>query len=157
LLEREFLAALPAEDREGTLLLITADHGQIHVPEEHIVTANEDPELSQHLLVPVMGESRAAFVYPRPGRAGIIRSYLKEMYPGWFVILDSVQALDAGLMGLPVVDETYARAGELFVLGRGDYALQRSQPDLLLTGRHGGLSAEEMLVPLIGTRLDALD
>ncbi len=157
LLEREFLAGLPAEDRDGTLLIITADHGQILVPDEHIVTANEDPELSQHLLVPIMGESRAAFVYPRPGRAGAIRSYLEEAFPGWFVVLDSAQALDAGLMGHPVTDETYARAGELLVLGRGDHALQRSQPGVPLRGRHGGLSPEEMLVPLIGARLEALD
>ena len=157
LLEREFLAALPAEDRDGTLLLITADHGQILIPEEHIVTADRDPELSQHLLVPIMGESRAAFVYPRPGRAGAIRSYLEEAFPGWFVVLDSAQALDAGLMGHPVTDEAYARAGELLVLGRGDHALQRSLPGVPLRGRHGGLSPEEMLVPLVGARLDALD
>jgi predicted AlkP superfamily pyrophosphatase or phosphodiesterase len=156
-LEREFLSGLPAEDRDGTLLLITADHGQIRVPQEHIVTAQDDPELRQHLLVPITGESRAAFVYPRPGRKEAIRSYLEEAFPGWFAVLDSVQALDAGLMGLPVAEETYARAGELLVLGRGDHALQRAEPGLPLRGRHGGLSAEEMLVPLIGTRLDALD
>lgn len=156
LLEREFLASLPAQDRDGTLLLVTADHGQIHVPQEHTVTANEDPELSRHLLVPIMGESRAAFVYPRPGRAEAIRAYLEEAFPGWFVVLESAQALDAGLMGQPVCDETYARAGELLVLGRGDHALQRAQPGMPLRGRHGGLSPEEMLVPLIGCRLEAL-
>lgn len=156
LLEREFLAPLPAEDREGTLLLVTADHGQIRVPREHIVTANEDPELSRHLLVPIMGESRAAFVYPRPGHAGAIQSYLEESFPGWFAVVESAQALDAGLLGRPVAEETYARAGELLVLGRGDYALQRSQPNVPLWGRHGGLSPEEMLVPLIGARLEAL-
>lgn len=156
LLEHEFLALLPEEDREGTLLLLTADHGQIYVPEEHIVTADEDRELSRHLLVPIMGESRAAFVHPRPGHAGAIRSYLEDAFPGWFAVVDSAQALDAGLMGLPVTDEAYARAGELLVLGRGDHALQRSKPGISLLGRHGGLSPEEMLVPLIGTRLEAL-
>lgn len=156
LLDRELLGQLPAADRDGTLLLITADHGQIRVPKEHIVTANEDPELSRHLMVPIMGESRAAFVYPRPGRAKAIRSYLEEAFPGWFAIVDSARALEAGLMGQPVADETYARAGELLVLARGDHALQRAQPDVTLWGRHGGLSPEEMLVPLIGTRLEAL-
>ncbi|MEJ2211617.1 MAG: alkaline phosphatase family protein, partial [Anaerolineae bacterium] len=102
LLAHEFLAQLPAEDREGTLLLVTADHGQIRVPPEHIVTADEEPDLSRHLQVPIMGESRAAFVYPRPGRAAAIRAYLEETFPGWFAVVDSAQALDAGLMGLPV-------------------------------------------------------
>jgi hypothetical protein len=156
LLEREFLSLLPAEDREDTLLLITADHGQIRVPPDHILTATEHLELSQHLLVPIVGESRAAFVYPRPGRARAIHDYLAGAFPGWFTVLDSAEALDAGLMGKPIVDETYARAGELLVLPNSDYALQPFQPLVPLLGRHGGLTQDEMLVPLIGTRLEGL-
>jgi hypothetical protein len=156
LLAEEFLAALPASEREGTLLLITADHGQIYIPPERILTADEDLELNQHLMVPIMGESRAAFVYPRPGRAGTIRDYLENAFPGWYLVLDSVEALEAGLMGKPVFDETYARAGELLVLSRDTHALQQAQPPVSLLGRHGGLTGEEMLVPLIGTRLEAL-
>jgi predicted AlkP superfamily pyrophosphatase or phosphodiesterase len=157
LLAREFLAQLPAQDREGTLLLVTADHGQIRIPAEHILNAKEDPELSQHLMVPIMGESRAAFIYPRPGRADAIRSHLEATYPDWFVVLDSVAALEAGLMGKPITDETYARAGELLVLPRGDRALQRVQPPVPPIGRHGGLTEEEMLVPLLGARLEGLN
>lgn len=157
LLGQEFLTSLPAEDREGTLLLITADHGQIGIPPEHIFTATEAPELSQHLQVPIMGESRAAFIYPRPGRAGAIRDYLESVRPNWFVVLDSVQALEAGLMGKPINDETYARVGELLVLPRGDHALQRAHPPVSLVGRHGGLTQNEMLVPLLGARLEAMN
>jgi hypothetical protein len=154
LLEREFLSALPAQDRKGTLLLIAADHGQIYVPPKGIVTVNRDPELERLLMVPISGESRAAFVYPRPGQADAIRQHLERAYPGWFTILDSRQALELGLLGKPVNDETYARAGELLVLPRGSHALQHTIPKVSLLGRHGGLTAEEMLVPLIGSRLD---
>jgi predicted AlkP superfamily pyrophosphatase or phosphodiesterase len=156
LLATEFLADLPADVRQGTLLLLTADHGQIRIPPENILAADEDPELSRHLMVPIMGESRAAFIHPRPGRADTIRDYLESAFPGWFVVLDSIEALEAGLMGKPVADETYARAGELLVLSRGTHALQKSQPPVSLVGRHGGLTQEEMLVPLIGLRLEAL-
>jgi hypothetical protein len=157
LLQEEFLARLPAEDREGTLLLITADHGQIHVPPANVLSAMKDRELSKHLFVPIVGESRAAFVYPRYGRAQAIRDHLQAEYPGRFTVLDSAQALDAGLMGLPVYDETYARAGRLLVLPNGNHALQHYQPAVSLIGRHGGLSQDEMLVPLIGARLEALE
>ncbi len=156
LVAEEFLAALPAEDRDGTLLLITADHGQIYVPPDKIVTVQDHPQLGQHLMVPIMGESRASFVYPRLGRAEAIREYLDCAFPGWFTIVDSSRALEAGLMGKPVTDETYARAGELLVLPGRNHALQHSHPPVPLVGRHGGLSAEEMLVPLIGARLEAL-
>jgi hypothetical protein len=157
LMAKEFLAQLPEQDREGTLLLVTADHGQIHIPQQKILTVKENPALSQHLMVPIMGESRAAFVYPRPGRTGAIRNCLEADYPGWFVVLDSVEALETGLMGKPITDETYARAGELLVIPRGNHALQQSQPPVSLIGRHGGLSEEEMLVPLIGARLEGLN
>jgi predicted AlkP superfamily pyrophosphatase or phosphodiesterase len=154
--EQELLEHLSAADREGTLLLITADHGQIHIPGEHIVTADEEAELSRHLMVPIVGESRAAFVYPRPGRAQAIRDYLGSAFPGRFEVVSSADALDAGLMGSPACDESYSRAGELLVLARADSALQRSRPRGPLVGRHGGLSPEEMLVPLIGARLEGV-
>jgi hypothetical protein len=157
LLEREFLSELPPADREGTLLLITADHGMVRIPADKILTANEDEHLKAHLQVPIMGESRAAFVYPRTGRSQAIRDYLEQAFPGWFTVIDSRKALDAGLMGLPVGDDAYARAGELLVLPNGDHALQRAKPSVSLVGRHGGLTPEEMLVPLIATRLEALN
>jgi hypothetical protein len=34
--------------------------------------------------------------------------------------------------------------------------LQQAEPHVSLLGRHGGLTPEEMLVPLLGVRLDAL-
>jgi predicted AlkP superfamily pyrophosphatase or phosphodiesterase len=156
LLSQQFLASLSAIDRQGTLLLITADHGQIRIPPEQILSADQDPELSRHLMVPIMGESRAAFLHPRPGRTQALRDFLEATYPNWFVVRDSVEVLESGLMGKPIADETYARAGELIVLPRGTRALQQTQPSVPLLGRHGGLSQEEMLVPLIGARLEAL-
>jgi predicted AlkP superfamily pyrophosphatase or phosphodiesterase len=156
LLKEEVLDRLPAQDRDGTLLLLTADHGQIEIPPERTVIATEHPELLQHLLVPVVGEPRAAFLYPRPGRAGAIADYLGQAFPGSFAILHSAEALEAGLMGRPVSDKALARAGELLVLPRANYAIQQDRPKEPSVGRHGGLSAQEMLVPFIGTRLEAL-
>jgi hypothetical protein len=57
-------------------------------------------------------------------------------------------------MGKPICDEAVARAGELLVLPRGAHALEHMAPRLPLVGRHGGLSQDEMLVPLLGARLE---
>jgi hypothetical protein len=157
LLGREFLHRLPEEDREGTLLLITADHGQTRVLPDRALTADEDRELAAHLLVPVMGESRAAFIYPRPGHTAVLRHYLEEVFGRHFVVAGSAEAVGAGLMGMPISEETWARAGELLVLPLEGYGLQRTRPRSPLVSRHGGLTPEEMLVPLLGARLDEVD
>jgi hypothetical protein len=154
LLARELLDALPAADRDGTLLLLTSDHGQIRVPAERVLTADEDPELRAHLLVPIVGESRAAFVYPRPGHAANVKQYLAQVLGRKLVIVDSDEAVRAGLMGWPVAEETWARAGELLVLPLDGYGLQRTRPRIMMQSRHGGLTPEEMLVPLLGARLE---
>ncbi|HNS49755.1 MAG TPA: alkaline phosphatase family protein [Anaerolineae bacterium] len=156
LLEHEFLARLSPAEREGTALLITADHGQLNVPPDQVIRADDDPVLSGHLLVPVVGESRAAFLHPRPGRADLIREHLTTGFPGRFEVVSSAAAMDSGLFGSPTCDESYSRSGELLVLGRGRTALLRTRPRLPLLGKHGGLSADEMLVPLVATRLEAL-
>jgi hypothetical protein len=55
-----------------------------------------------------------------------------------------------------VSDEAYARAGQLLVMPKGQHALQRIRPQVALVSRHGGLTPDEMLVPLIGARLENL-
>lgn len=156
LLEAEFLARLSPAERAGTALLITADHGQLYIPPDHAVRVDEDPVLSGHLMVPVVGEARAAFIHPRPGRARLIRNHITECFPGRFEVVSSAKALDSGLLGDPPCDESYSRAGELLVLGRGHNALTRTKTRFPLLGKHGGLSADEMLVPLVAARLEAL-
>jgi len=156
LLAQEFLRRIPAVDREGTLLLITADHGQISVPESHVLTADEVPELRRCLLLPLSGESRAAFLHPVAGQIDVLRAFLAREYASQLAVFDSEALLQAGLLGRPVSEETRARAGELIVLARSDGALQRSRPRTPLLGRHGGLTAEEMMVPLLGVRLESL-
>ena len=157
-LQREFLRPLPPEDRDGTLLLITADHGQAHTPPEKTTLLTDHPDLRDMLAIPPSGESRAAYLFPRHGRADDVLAYFANHLPGRFVLLDSTEALTAGLFGRGTpAPETPFRIGDLLALARGENALQRGDKKPKMKGLHGGLTAEEMLVPLIGARLDALE
>lgn len=154
-LEREFLRPLPPADREGTLLLITADHGQVLAPPEQAVLVTEHPHLWRALALPPSGESRAAYLHVRDGQAKMVRAYLEEQLAGRFVVLDSDAALEAGLLGKgEVAPETPSRIGDLIALARGGTNLNWGYKKPKLRGRHGGLTSEEMLVPLLMVRLD---
>jgi hypothetical protein len=74
-----------------------------------------------------------------------------------FVTLTREQVLHSGLLGPgPIYAETPHRLGDLVGIARENHFLAQNQYHLQTKGRHGGLSPQEMLVPLIGVRLDAL-
>jgi hypothetical protein len=156
-LEEELLAPLPTSAREGTLLIISADHGQIATPPERAVHLADHPALRQMLLLPPAGEPRAAYLYTRPGQSEPLRAYVAEHLADRFLTLDTEQALAAGLFGpeTPTLD-LRARLGDLLLLAQNDSQIIAKEEKFILRGYHGSLTPEEMLVPLLLVRLDRL-
>lgn len=159
--EEDFLGRLPAKAREGTLLIVTADHGQIATPADQVVRLPDHPDLWQTLLLPPAGESRASYLYARPGESERLRSYVRQHLSDRFVLLDTEQALEAGLWGSPqhIPSAHRARLGDVVLIAQqGSRLTTRSKRDgpSTLRGHHGGLTANEMLVPLLMVRLDTL-
>lgn len=157
MIENMFLDRLAPGEREGTLLLITADHGGLYTPPQAAVELDHHPQLREMLTLPPLGESRVPFWHLRPETLAEAQAYLQEHLSGQFVVLTREQVLGSGLLGPgPVYKETPHRLGDLVGLALGSHYLAREQRQLKMLGRHGGLSAQEMLVPLLGVRLDAL-
>ena len=155
MLEEEFLRRLTPAEREGTLLIITADHGMVPTPPEVAVKLDDHPALRDVLLIPPMGESRVPFLYPHPDQREALRAYLSGELSDAFVTLERDIVLESGLLGPgPVYRETPYRLGDLMTLARGNHYLAKEEKSLEMLGRHGGLSPVEMLVPLFIVRLD---
>ncbi len=157
LMERLFLDRLLPEDREGTLLLLTADHGQILTPLEEVVVLEDHPALRDMLWMRPVGESRVPFFYVRQGMLECTLGYLTEQFGDRFVFLTREQVLASGLLGPgPAYHETAFRLGDIVGIARRGAALVADREGATrLAGRHGGLTPEEMLVPLLAVRLDA--
>ncbi|MGD1996326.1 MAG: alkaline phosphatase family protein [Anaerolineae bacterium] len=156
-LEEDFLAALPAAARQGTLLMVMADHGQTTVSPQRVVSLSDHPALKRMLLLPPAGESRAAYLYVQPGQAKALRAYVAEHLADRFILLEMEQAIGAGLFGSDEVTPALrARLGDFLLLARDDSRLIVGEERTPLQGHHGGLTAEEMLVPLLLVRLEEL-
>jgi hypothetical protein len=159
-LEEDFLTPLPAAAREGTLLIITADHGQTTTPPERIAHLSDHPTLERALLVPPAAEARAAYLYVRPGQAETLRAYVAERLAGRFLLLETERALAAGLFGsldgVELAPEVRARLGDWLLLAQDDSRLLVTAEPVPFHGHHGSLTPEEMLVPLLMVRLDKL-
>ncbi len=156
MLQDHFLRDLSPAARRGTLFLLTADHGQVHTPWEEALIVEQHPELRDALLLPPVGESRAAFLYARAGKARQVREYLETHGAGRFSLYSRSEILRSGLLGPePYHGEVGYRLGDWIALAHGAATLVSGESEARrLSGRHGSLSPEEMLVPLLAVRLD---
>ncbi len=150
-----FLDQLKPSDREGTLLIMCADHGFVDTPEEAAHDTERDPILAQELLIPFSGESRAAFLHCQRGAHPRVRQRIWKALGDGYEVVPMVQAITEGLFGPGTPSpEAWARLGHFFVAARGARYLDRLDRRSKIRGRHGGLSPQEMLVPWLAVRLD---
>ena len=153
---RQFVAGLTPQQRQKTLLLITADHGHLTTAlSERIYLHHHKPLLDMCAMIPG-GEPRHLYLYARHGAKDDLLAYARTALGQQFVALDAQDALVAGLFGDPsrLHPETERRMGDVILISKGaSYLWERGKQQILL-GKHGGLEAEEMLVPLIALGLE---
>ena len=156
-LEQLFLSQLSASPRKDTLLILLADHGQIKSqPDPHYDLSNH-PNLVRRLHIMPTGENRLVSLFPRPGQGEAVREYIERTWPHQFLFLDPTFAVECGLFGPGEPHpRLYDRLGDLIVISLGESYLWWSPKADHLFGRHGGLSADEMLVPFLAAELSAL-
>jgi predicted AlkP superfamily pyrophosphatase or phosphodiesterase len=152
--EQHFLDKLSPALRKGTLVLLTADHGMIATQKSAHYDLRNHPELSHLLHIQPTGESRLMYLFIRPGQADSVRNYFDLAWPGRFSFIDPSEAVAKGLFG-PGKPHAHLsdRLGDLVVAAREEAYLWWADKENPLIGRHGGLSADEMIVPLLSVEL----
>lgn len=149
-LHEHLIEPLDPEIRRETLLVVTADHGQVTTRPEANYTLEAHPELEEMLHMLPSGENRLAYLHVRPNQLTAVRDYIQEHWPDQFVVLDSRAATAAGLFGSPPIHPDWAsRTGDLVMIARDEAYLWWHREDNPLIGRHGGLTEAEMTVPLV--------
>jgi predicted AlkP superfamily pyrophosphatase or phosphodiesterase len=152
--EQHFLEHLSPKLRKGTLILLTADHGMIVTQKSAQYDLRNHPGLSPLLHIRPTGEHRLMYLFLKPGQTQQVRSYFNQAWPDQFIFLDPTQAIDNGLFGPGTPHSLLAeRLGDLIVVARGDAYLWWANKDNPLIGQHGGLSADEMIVPFLTAEL----
>jgi predicted AlkP superfamily pyrophosphatase or phosphodiesterase len=146
--------------RGDTLLLLTADHGHVDTSPEQNVFFAEHPELLEMLRVPPAGERRAVYLYPKPGLNSQVVEYARERMRSVGSPMLRDEAVRLGLFGpAPLSARAAGRIGEVLLFPRGNLQMISpvETPDGAagprpFRGLHGGLTADEALVPLLAVR-----
>lgn len=151
------LKRLSQQAAEETLLILTADHGSITTPQYAKYDLANHSELMSYLIMQPTCEHRLPFLYCKPGKLSKVRDYFAKTWPDDFVLIDPKEALEQGLFGKGhFLDEVQDRLGDLIAVSKGDAYLWWSPKPNQMAGRHGGLSAGEMLVPFYALPLSNL-
>ncbi|GAB2466205.1 alkaline phosphatase family protein [Xylanimonas ulmi] len=141
--------SLPA----GTLVLVTADHGQIEVDPDDRLDVATTPALAQGVDL-VGGEPRAVHLYTGgdPAAAAGVAGRWREVLAERAVVVERADAVAAGWFG-PVAEHVLAWVGDVVVAPCGRLTIVDSRTQtpasLGLAGVHGSLTPEEMTVPLL--------
>lgn len=152
--EKLLLKQLRSDVRHDTLLILTADHGQISTPQSPHHDLRNHPNLVQRLHILPTGENRFQYLFVRPGQTETVQEYYQHSWPRQFTLIDPSRAVQAGLFGPGKPHpQLFDRLGDTLALAQGSAYLWWANKDNPLLGRHGGLSPEEMLVPFLMARL----
>jgi len=141
-----------ARDR-GSVVIVTADHGFIDTTPADTVDLDDYPGLRDTLLLPLCGEPRMAYAYVRTGREAQFEGYVRETLGERVDLFRSEDVLRQGWLGPgdahPALRD---RLGDYVLVPRGRTILRDwlvGEPRHTHIGVHGGLSAAEMIVPLV--------
>lgn len=145
---------LGARMPSDAVLLVTADHGMVAVPDDAKVDADATPAL-QDGVVALAGEPRMRHVHTVDGAARDVHAAWSSTLGADWLVLTRDDAIERGLFGPVVTDDVRPRIGDVVALslGVGGVVERRKAPRLsAMPGQHGSLTDDELLVPLLSSR-----
>lgn len=141
------LDALPPE----AVLVVTADHGQVHVGRENVTHLR--PIAS--LVGTYAGDGRFRYLHARPGAVSELAAAAQEHFGDVAWVFPRERLLDEGWLGRRASAQVRGRVGDVALAARtvtafADPTDPKETRDLV--SYHGSLTAGEMLVPLLAAR-----
>ncbi len=166
-LKEGFLDRLDREAAKRTLVILTADHGQLAIEPEKTLYMNRWGRLNRNLRKnsrgkPILpwGSARDAYLAIEEGRVEETKAYLQERLEGVATVLETEEAIREGLFGINRPSRRFRRrVGDLMILPHGNRTVWYRYAGggaLDLRGHHGGLMRDEMTIPLAAARLSDL-
>lgn len=139
----DLTAVLPPD----AALLVTSDHGQVHVAAEPIPIA---PELMADVTL-LSGEGRFRWLHTIPGTTARVASGAQERYGDLAWVMTRQAMAEEGWLGGPISADFERRLGDVALIPFEPVAFldPADTGESRLVCRHGSLTAAEMLVPLL--------
>lgn len=161
IMENIFLKAMRGSKKK-ILFLMTADHGQSEVDPKTTVYINRDPvfagvekfmrtDRQGRFIVPA-GSARDFFLYIREEAVDEAQAFLASRLEGKAEVRKVADMITEGYFGPTISPVFRGRVGNLVILpyrGESVWWYEKDKYEQRFLGHHGGLTAQEMEIPLI--------
>lgn len=136
----------------GSVLLITADHGQVEVGAN---TMKLNAEVAA-LITFQSGEGRFRWLHTRPNSVDDLCAVAKENYGEVAWVMRRDELIDGGWFGPRVSDASRQRLGDVALIAHAPTSFDDSADSgpFPLMCRHGALTDDELDVPLLALRVE---
>jgi Type I phosphodiesterase / nucleotide pyrophosphatase len=156
-IDAAFAELLRRLDGTDTAVILTADHGFIDCPAQNALDTADCPGFGELLARPLTGERRVAFCHVLPGRKEEFAARASQWLGEKADVLPGHTLLEKGWFGGGDLHPNLAdRPGDFVLMMREDYTVKDwlpGEPRHLHIGNHGGMSADEMYIPLVYARI----
>ncbi|MFZ5955540.1 MAG: alkaline phosphatase family protein [Nanoarchaeota archaeon] len=136
-----------------TALIIVSDHGFVNTPFEKIIKLEDNPKMKECFTLPLCGERRTAFCYVHPLKAKQFETYVMKNLDRYCELYKSQDLINKNFFGLFEANlNLFDRVGDYILILKENYIIRdeiTEKEKRFSIGHHGGISKEEMLVPLI--------
>jgi hypothetical protein len=142
----QLVADLITELPPGAALVVTADHGEIDVDQVEL--------LGREIMAMVSfmsGEGRFRWLHANAGATDDLVDAVADQYGDTTWVATRDQLIEEGLFGGPLSDELLSRLGDVALVPHAPIAFidPADTGENRLRGRHGSLTNDELLVPLV--------
>ena len=166
-LKEELLDKLRRGSASRTILVVTADHGQIDVSPDETIYLNAFGRVVSSFRTGDTGKPilptwspRDVALYIEDEKLDHILEYLSKALSDRAVVMKTQDAIERGLFGLGTPSRRFLdRAGNLLILPRGNRTIwyeHREGRRFDLLGMHGGPTERELLIPFAISKLSRL-
>lgn len=132
---------------KNSLLIITADHGQIDCVNEYL---EDYPVLAEMLKIPPSVEPRALSFFVKDGKTEEFRNEFNKIFGDSFRLMTKEEVFSENLLGYGTAHrKSKDFIGDFLAVATSNVILNISRSDFEAIGGHAGLTEEEMTVPFI--------
>ncbi|MGC9157118.1 MAG: alkaline phosphatase family protein [Candidatus Micrarchaeia archaeon] len=154
LLERLAEKVIPYLKEEGWRIVITSDHGQLSTKRKDAIFLGPNSKIMQDLAMPPWGTESTMFFEVTESREKSFETRFGQHFGNRFLLYDSEEAIRSGLFGRSYVKPALRyRFGTYVAISKGGYTFRYVPPGSTIgkfgLGHHGGLTKEEMQIPLL--------